>query len=380
MDPAIANAPVEQPPKGRTANLVNPFEENLHTVTITLVSIASILGVVFVVLRGYARACLRTRPTLDDYACFLAMVGSLLYASVTLEALHRGLGVHHWNLKVKDFNGVLALEIVLFTAGYTSAICMAKLSLFLLYLRLFSVDKLTRRLIHLGIGTTSLFYLAATLSNIIACSPWKGESRLEALGYSRCVRQQYLGYVVPAFNVLSDFYLLILAINIVRKLQMPRRKKIGVISIFMLGFLGCICSVINSYYRVKLERASDHMWDIIPVIITSIFEINVGIIVGCMPYLAPMMRSGTSKVLRAWSHIKTVMTERFPFRKRFKTQDYSLTQIGSGKAADAYLDTRVLAGADGKGKFLQPSTLQNKSWWQTSRNDGETTTACYSEV
>ncbi|KAL8980331.1 MAG: hypothetical protein Q9205_004556 [Flavoplaca limonia] len=66
MDPAIANAPMDRPPKGQTANFVNPFEENLHTVTITLVSLASILGVVFVVLRGYARACLRTRPTLDD--------------------------------------------------------------------------------------------------------------------------------------------------------------------------------------------------------------------------------------------------------------------------------------------------------------------------
>ena len=78
------------------------------------------------------------------------------------------------------------------------------------------------------------------------------------------------------------------------------------------------------------------------------------------------------------------MPEHFPYRKRSKMQDYSLTQVGSGKAVDAYLETRVLAGVDGKGKFLQPSTLQNKSWWQTStratRNDGETTTACYSEV
>ena len=129
------------------------------------------------------------------------------------------------------------------------------------------------------------------------------------------------------------------------------------------------------------------MWDFIPVIITSIFEINVGIIVGCVPYLAPMMRNGTSRVLHTWSNIKTVMKERIPLRKRSKKQNYSLTQVGSGKTADAYLETRVLGGADGKGKFLQPSTLKNKSWWQTryiftqaTRNDGETTAACYFEV
>ncbi|KAL9629029.1 MAG: hypothetical protein Q9204_005511 [Flavoplaca sp. TL-2023a] len=101
MDPAIANAPAARPPKGRTANFANPFQENLHTVTITLVSIASILGVVF-----------KLQLIDEPDACFLAMVGSLMYASVTLEALHRGLGVHDWNLRVKDFNGGLALVSV----------------------------------------------------------------------------------------------------------------------------------------------------------------------------------------------------------------------------------------------------------------------------
>lgn len=64
MDPLIANVPLAQPPKGQKANFVNP--ENLSAVTISLVSIANTLGVAFVALRVYARACLRTRPTVDD--------------------------------------------------------------------------------------------------------------------------------------------------------------------------------------------------------------------------------------------------------------------------------------------------------------------------
>ena len=114
---------------------------------------------------------------------------------------------------------------------------MAKLSLFLLYLRLFSVNQKPRILIYLGIVTTSLFYFASMLVPIIVCSPWKGESRLMALASARCAQDKQLGYVTTVFNVLSDFYLLIIPIIIVSKLQMPTQRKIGVISLFMLGFL-----------------------------------------------------------------------------------------------------------------------------------------------
>lgn len=114
---------------------------------------------------------------------------------------------------------------------------MAKFSLFLLYLRLFSVNKKTRYLIYFGIVITGLFYLASMLVSIIVCSPWNGESRLVALGSTRCAQDKRLGYVMTVYNVCSDFYLLIVPIHIVSKLQMPTRKKIGVISLFMFGFL-----------------------------------------------------------------------------------------------------------------------------------------------
>lgn len=64
MDSAFANIPLERPPKGHKANFVNP--ENLSTVTISVVSFTSLLGVTFVILRVYARAYLRNKPTPDD--------------------------------------------------------------------------------------------------------------------------------------------------------------------------------------------------------------------------------------------------------------------------------------------------------------------------
>lgn len=132
------------------------------------------------------------------------------------------------------------------------------------------------------------------------------------------------------------------------------------------------------------------MWDTVPVIITSIIEINIGIIVGCVPHLAPMMRNVYSTLVRTCGHIKTIVTERVSLWGRSRSGNTSPTENPAGsdsgqkRAPGAYLETRILGGVDGKGKFLQSGTLQPKSWWQTGVRrdcrDGEISTACYSEV
>lgn len=114
---------------------------------------------------------------------------------------------------------------------------MAKLTLFLLYLRLFSVDRTTKYLVYFGMATVISFYLACMLVSIIACSPWTGETRFQGLDSSRCDGVKILAYVMTVFNLISDFYLLIIPLNVVRKLQMPTRKRIEVLSLFMFGFL-----------------------------------------------------------------------------------------------------------------------------------------------
>ncbi|KAL8962327.1 MAG: hypothetical protein Q9193_001248 [Seirophora villosa] len=267
---------------------------------------------------------------------------------------------------------------------------MAKLTLFLLYLRLFSVDRLTKYLVYFGMTIITPFYLGAMLVAIINCSPRTGETRFQGLDSNRCGRQRYMGFVQTVFNLISDFYLLIIPVNVVRKLQMPTRKKIEVLSLFMFGILGCMCAVINSYYRIELVRSKDRMWDAVPVIITSTFEINVGIMVACMPYLAPMMRSGTSKLARTYSNLRTRLAVHNPLGKNvsrgaiFDEGKPDESTTGAAEIPRAYLETRMLNGVDGKGKFLQSGTVQQKSWWQRgmlgSHSGGGNTTTCNSEA
>lgn len=147
---------------------------------------------------------------------------------------------------------------------------------------------------------------------------------------------------------------------------------------------GCICSGINSYYRWKLAQTLEPLWDTVPVFITSTIEINIGIIVGCIPYLAPLIRNGYSTLTRTWAHLQTIAIRRISLGEGSKGRKESRTQLRAKDVSGPVIETRILGGADGKGKFLQSRTLQQSSWWhgsfQGGRGGGKTTTKCYSEV
>jgi len=120
---------------------------------------------------------------------------------------------------------------------YGPAIFFAKLSLLLLYLRIFSPDRWTRYLIYLGIISSFALYLATSITFGALCLPRGSETWAAALYSARCKSTTNMTYIQGIFNVVSDFYILFIPIPVVLKLHLPMQKKIGVVAIFMTGLL-----------------------------------------------------------------------------------------------------------------------------------------------
>ena len=89
--------------------------------------------------------------------------------------------------------------------------------------------------IWFGLVLTGLFYLANVVVFASLCSPRSGQSYVEVFGTPRCNRSIVYSLVGASFNIVSDFYLLLLPIPAVMGLQMPTRRKFGVIAIFGTG-------------------------------------------------------------------------------------------------------------------------------------------------
>ena len=116
---------------------------------------------------------------------------------------------------------------------YSLIMLFAKLALFLLYYRLFALHYWTKIAIYLGIITNGLWNVAFATACLILCVPWPGESWKSP----KCSRTLKMIEIFTAFNAVSDLYLFILPLPVLRSLQMPPRRKLGVVATFSTGLM-----------------------------------------------------------------------------------------------------------------------------------------------
>ena len=121
--------------------------------------------------------------------------------------------------------------------SYGPTILFTKLSLLLLYLRLFSLDRNIKYAIYFGIMANLVFYAATTVILGTLCLPRHGQGWSESAQTARCRHSIVMDYPFGIFGVVSDFYIFIIPIPIVINMNLPLRKKIGVLAIFATGFL-----------------------------------------------------------------------------------------------------------------------------------------------
>lgn len=127
---------------------------------------------------------------------------------------------------------------------YSSATIFVKLSLFLLYLRLFKPDKVTRWLIYGGILANGLFYSIITIIYCAIFPPPLDHPNTDIRWTTHAKKHDFffkrMAIVNGAFGNLSDIYLLIIPIRSIFQLQLPIRRKFEVSSIFLIGILWVI--------------------------------------------------------------------------------------------------------------------------------------------
>ena len=112
-----------------------------------------------------------------------------------------------------------------------------QIPLLLLYLRLFSPDRIIRYAIYFGIMANFVFYSTTTIISGALCLPRHGEAWLNSAQTARCKRALDMYCPHGIFGVVSEFYIFIIPIPIVIKLNLPLRKMVGVLAIFATGVL-----------------------------------------------------------------------------------------------------------------------------------------------
>ena len=109
-----------------------------------------------------------------------------------------------------------------------------KLSILLLFLRIFTVSRTFKVIAWGTVASISAYSLAGLTGTIVACKPQSGS----------CKSINELGVASSALNIVTDLIILVLPLRQVWNLQATPRQKIGLIVIFTTGSLYDFASAI----------------------------------------------------------------------------------------------------------------------------------------
>jgi hypothetical protein len=120
---------------------------------------------------------------------------------------------------------------------YLASMALTKISILLFYLRIFP-NKTFRRLVYGALALCVSYMLGFIPAIIFQCTPiplawkhWDGEH------HGKCINLNLEGWISAASNIIFDIIIICLPLHELSKLALNRRKKAGIMLMFLGGGL-----------------------------------------------------------------------------------------------------------------------------------------------
>ncbi|KAF4813504.1 Satratoxin biosynthesis SC1 cluster protein 4 [Colletotrichum tropicale] len=288
----------------------------------------------------------------DDWTISFSYLMMIAFLVATTLAKKEGIGRDIWTLNVGQITnfirGFFAFEIV-----YSVTLASIKASVLFLYLRIFGAITETFRQILWG---TQIFNVAVCITFIIVnlnqCKPlsyfWYGWDGRHP-GY--CIDLTAMALSHAALNIALDVWMLVLPATQIYRLNLQKRQKAGIMSMFGVGIFITIVSAI----RLKSIATFSHSWnptyDFYGLAMWSHTELCVGLIVACMPAARSLARRLFPELLYVTKVSTTRQSTRASGNVKIVSQDIATI------AADDVHDGSTLAGSPSSSKKDSLATL-----------------------
>ncbi|CAH0027741.1 unnamed protein product [Clonostachys rhizophaga] len=252
----------------------------------TIISICAVFSVLSTVVVG-ARVWLRSKArglAADDWLSALSAIFAIAYSGITIAQTRYGLGLP---LKLRPEPNLVMYTRVNYSGRpvYQLGISFFKIALLISYLRLIqgTHHKVYRIIIWVTIGFVFLAHLGCALALILACKPVHKSWNPKAQGTCLAPGPSFTGYAVV--TIISDIVTALLPLPVLLKLQVRTSKKIGLVSIFMLGVLTTVASIMR---YLQIDRIQHGDGDSTLLVLWGTIEFNIGNVVSSLPFLAPL--------------------------------------------------------------------------------------------
>ncbi|ETS74142.1 hypothetical protein PFICI_14008 [Pestalotiopsis fici W106-1] len=263
--------------------------EDHRTGGIVLTVILLLFTILIVVLRFTAKGGNGARLHADDYTILVALVMCVAMACINIMAGQAGAGLHVWAVTKDMLNSVAKITFVC-AFFWISAVSITKLSILLLYRRLFAANRTRFRMWIDFLGVVVVCHMMVIIVvNLIACRPltyvW---SRYTPGARGTCINQPAYGLIRSITNACLDIVVLATPIPSIWKLQVSVKRRLVICGMMLLGGIVCIASWIRVYYIYRGTKTIDSTWVGGKIATMSFIETSLGIVSACLPVMRPL--------------------------------------------------------------------------------------------
>ncbi|KAF2664437.1 hypothetical protein BT63DRAFT_89568 [Microthyrium microscopicum] len=264
-------------------DIVPLAEGGIQLISVCLLMI--VLASIFVSLRFYSRTIRKVPYQPEDYTILAALLmlwfeGSFIIAMTLLG----GIGHHMVDLKPENITQMFKLSYGM-QFGYAIGIGLVKCSLCMTLARILFYQPYRTAAIVAGI-LAICWSISTILVGILICTPismfWN-----PLVNGGHCGNQNLAFAAAGTTDVIIDFFIMIIPLPGVFKLQIPLANKLAVASIFLLGLCTIAVGSLRVVSIVKLSFEDASYSGKIPDMLT-ILELGVAIIVTSCPILRPV--------------------------------------------------------------------------------------------
>nr|OQO23448.1 hypothetical protein B0A51_07753 [Rachicladosporium sp. CCFEE 5018] len=242
------------------------------------------LATIAVALRWYTRWKISRCLGRDDVVILFSMVLTWCMCAIIGAELHEGMGVYS-NSRMIDHPHLAKLAVTN-NDIWALAVNATKASILVQYLRIFS-DRVTRTCCWILMALLVPAVTWAIFGGTFLCRPVAKLWHPDLPG--TCLSAEAYWLSAAGINIGLDFLVLILPLPGVTKLRLPRKQKICLVAVFLLGFFVCLVSVVRlATVWTEVERGN-FVESGVQAIIWSIVEANVGIICACLVAYKPLL-------------------------------------------------------------------------------------------
>ncbi|KAL8764435.1 MAG: hypothetical protein Q9203_007170 [Teloschistes exilis] len=247
-----------------------------------------ILMVIVVAMRAYTRVKILNSLGFDDWVIFFSAICAIIYASLCIGQSRFGLGLpikERPKLNLNDYSVINFAGrpfYMIGILGFKVALCWA-------YLRILKASPNPRykNLIFVVMAGAILGHVAGTFVLIFQCSPVR--KSWVPLTKGKCLPNDATFYGLAAVTIFFDIIIFFLPIPLLVKLNINLKKKIALCGVFLLGLLTTVCSIMRMVQIIAIARTGNSTM----LVLWGVIELNVGIILTCIPTLGPLFPSLT---------------------------------------------------------------------------------------